>query len=68
MKGFNDPVTEADIKVQTMVMNGLRSYWPGLKIVGEESTTFKGELFYDYLQFSQPLFPQVMGIQNHNDE
>lgn len=75
MKGFNDPVTEvfpfmtqADIKVQTMVMNGLRSYWPGLKIVGEESSAFKGELFYDYMQFSQPFLPQVASIQNHNDE
>lgn len=61
-------MTQADIKVQTMIMNGLRSYWPGLKIVGEESTTFKGELFYDYLEFSKPFLPQLQELHNHPDE
>jgi hypothetical protein len=51
-----------------MVMNGLHSYWPDLKIVGEETTSFKGELLYDYMQFSQPFKQNILGIENHKDE
>lgn len=49
MKGVNDPVTEvqtllteADFRVQTMIMDGLRSYWPTLRMIGEETSNFKG--------------------------
>lgn len=50
-------------------MNGLRTYWPSLKIVGEESTTFKGELFYDFMQFSNPFLPHHMqGFEHHKEE
>ena len=38
MKGANDPVTEADFKVQTMLIRGLRMHYPTLKIIGEEET------------------------------
>lgn len=36
LKGVNDPVTNADFKVQSLIMRGLKMYWPNLKIVGEE--------------------------------
>lgn len=34
-KGVNDPVTEADFKVQTMLIRGIRKYFPTINIVGE---------------------------------
>ena len=36
MKGVNDPVTEADFKIQTMLIRGLIGICPNLRIVGEE--------------------------------
>ena len=45
MKGVNDPVTEvrhfltqADFKIQTMLIRGFRKHYPTIKIVGEEET------------------------------
>lgn len=35
-KGCNDFVTEADFKIQTMIVKGLTKVWPTLRIVGEE--------------------------------
>jgi len=51
-----------------MVIKGLRSYWPRLKIVGEESTSFKGELLYDYMQLNQPFKQNISNIENQRDE
>lgn len=34
LKGENDPVTEADYKVQSLIIKGLRQHWPEIKIVG----------------------------------
>ena len=28
LKGVNDPVTEADYKVQSFIVKGLKQYWP----------------------------------------
>ena len=36
MKGANDPVTEADFKIQTMLIRGLIGICPNIRIVGEE--------------------------------
>lgn len=36
MKGINDPVTEADYKIQTMLTRGICKHYPQIKIVGEE--------------------------------
>ncbi|CAD8120660.1 unnamed protein product [Paramecium sonneborni] len=40
-KGIDDPVTIADIKAQTYIIQQLHKHWPQLKIVGEESTVFE---------------------------
>eukprot|EP00335_Anophryoides_haemophila_P000224 CAMPEP_0204821396 /NCGR_PEP_ID=MMETSP1018-20131115/14273_1 /ASSEMBLY_ACC=CAM_ASM_000518 /TAXON_ID=46462 /ORGANISM="Anophryoides haemophila, Strain AH6" /LENGTH=48 /DNA_ID= /DNA_START= /DNA_END= /DNA_ORIENTATION= len=47
MKGVDDPVTVADIKAQTLIIKGLRQYWPTIKIVGEEDVEFDGDLGFD---------------------
>ncbi|CAD8186097.1 unnamed protein product [Paramecium pentaurelia] len=39
-KGIDDPVTIADIKAQTYIIQQLQKHWPQLKIVGEESTVY----------------------------
>lgn len=40
MKTPLDPVTEADLKVQTMLIRGLKHIYPKLKIVGEEDIEY----------------------------
>jgi len=47
MKGYNDPVTEADFKAQYIIQNGLLRLWPDLKIVGEESSNKLIEVPFD---------------------
>lgn len=36
-KGVDDPVTRADLETQAIVVGGLRTLWPRIAIVGEES-------------------------------
>jgi len=36
-KGENDPMTVADVKAQTLILKGIRSIYPKIKIVGEET-------------------------------
>lgn len=38
---------QADYKVQTMIMRGLRKNFPDLRVVGEENKEFKGKLGFD---------------------
>jgi 3'-phosphoadenosine 5'-phosphosulfate (PAPS) 3'-phosphatase len=40
MKSDHNPVTEADLKIQTMVLRALKAVWPELKIVGEETKDY----------------------------
>lgn len=47
-KGPNDPVTEADWKIQTMISRSLSKKWRNLRIVGEQDTEFKGVLCTEY--------------------
>ncbi|CAD8205350.1 unnamed protein product [Paramecium pentaurelia] len=39
-KGIDDPVTIADVKAQTYIIQQLHKHWPQLKIVGEETTVY----------------------------
>jgi 3'(2'), 5'-bisphosphate nucleotidase len=47
MKGFDDPVTIADIKAQTLIIRGIRRFWPDLRIVSEETKEFNGDLGFN---------------------
>lgn len=38
LENEDEPVTEADIKVQALVMAGLRSIWPNIKIIGSSKS------------------------------
>lgn len=67
MKGEDDPMTLADVKAQTLIIKGLKSYWysfqinyirPTLNIIGEESSTYDGELNLDFL--NPKMFPQAI--------
>lgn len=48
MKSENNPVTETDLKIQTLVVRGLRTIWPTLRIVGEEAKDFEGQLNFSF--------------------
>jgi len=47
-KEDNSPFTDADIKVQTIIVKSLLHFWPNLKIIGEEDEDFKSKLDFDY--------------------
>lgn len=43
MKGHLNPVTVADVTIQSMIVNSLNKIWPNVQIVGEE--TIKDDAF-----------------------
>lgn len=67
MKGKDDPVTQADIHVQTLLSTGLRHFYPKINIVGEEEVDFKGALNYDFSKINRSLIPEAM-YQKVNNE
>jgi 3'(2'), 5'-bisphosphate nucleotidase len=48
IKDDDSPFTEADVKVQTIIIKSLLHFWPNLKIIGEEEEDFKGKIDFDY--------------------
>ncbi len=36
LKSEFDPITIADIKCQTLIVNGLRKFWPNISFIGEQ--------------------------------
>ena len=53
-KGFQDPVSEADLKSQTLLINGITSKYPKHGILSEESTDTSGN-DRDFLWVLDPL-------------
>lgn len=53
-KGKDDPLTIADIKSQTLLIQGLLNFFPSLKIVGEEDETFP-DFSFDYTKIHPDL-------------
>lgn len=51
-----------------MVIQGLRAHWPALRIVGEETTTFKGEILYDFMKFQKPFKHEMELTAEYKDE
>lgn len=58
MKGINDPVTEADYKIQTMLIRGIRKHYPGIKIIGEQTVEYEGEISTNYENLSKLQLPK----------
>ena len=56
-KGKDDPLTIADIKSQTMILQGLSYHFPQLKVVAEEDVVFPEALNIDYSKQQKKLFP-----------
>jgi len=53
LKNDNEPFTEADIKIQTIIIKSLLTFWPKLKIIGEEEEIFEGNLDIDIPSLSK---------------
>jgi len=66
-KGKDDPVTQADIHVQTLLSTGLRFFYPQIKIVGEEDVEFKGNLNYDFSKINKALIPDALYQKGNNE-
>ena len=67
MKGKDDPVTQADIHVQTLLTTGLRYFYPEINIVGEEDVEFKGDLKYDFSRINRTLIPDSVYLPINNE-
>lgn len=68
MKGIDDPVTQADIHVQTLIAAGLRHYYPDISIVGEEETEYEPDLAYDFeKRINRSLIPEAIYQKIGND-
>jgi 3'(2'), 5'-bisphosphate nucleotidase len=57
MKGKDDPVTMADLKAQTTIFGGLRHFFPGITLVGEEDEEYKGEITLNFKSINKNLLP-----------
>lgn len=57
LKGVNDPVTEADFKIQTMLIRGIHKLYPNIKIVGEEEVDYTGEIATNYDEMPEIKLP-----------
>ena len=73
MKGIDDPMTLADIKVQSLIIKGIKKFWPNLTIVAEESQEFQGELEFDFNRLnphilSDQYFLKGKKAENFNNE
>jgi 3'-phosphoadenosine 5'-phosphosulfate (PAPS) 3'-phosphatase len=47
MKGELNPVTVADMTIQSMIVKYLTKYWPNIQIVGEETIDLNTTFFND---------------------
>lgn len=59
-KGKNDPLTIADVKSQTLIINGLNHHFPQIKIVGEEDEVYPDAINVDFTKQSKKLFPKEL--------
>ena len=59
MKGKDDPVTQADFRSQYVLQNGLRSFWPSLRIVGEEKDENLIPCGFDFASLSKTQGPSL---------
>lgn len=67
-KNGDEPFTEADVKVQTLIVKGLRTFWPNIKIIGEEEEVFEKDLGFDFKELrrdlvSKDLFKDIKSTQ-----
>ena len=52
MKGENDPVTQADIDSEIMIVSTIYKYFPGVKVIGEEGVEPKPEAALSSINFA----------------
>jgi len=60
IKNGSEPFTEADVKVQTLIIKGLKSCWPNLNIIAEEEETYKGDFSFDFDSLETDLVPESL--------
>ena len=70
MKGENDPVTQADIDSEIMIVSTIYKYFPGVKVIGEEGAEPDPEKALSSINFSvireEILPPRLQMIPSEN--
>lgn len=54
---------KADYKIQTMLIRGIRHFFPKLRIVGEETTEYEGHIHLDLAAVPLKNFPVSLGCE-----
>lgn len=62
-KGPNDPVTDTDYKIQTYIVKAMGHFFPGLRIVGEETMDYKGQIDLDFDRISLENYPPECDLE-----
>jgi len=57
-KNEAEPFTDADVKVQTIIIKSLQTFWPNLKIIGEEEEVFSSKIDIDFQALKTDFLPQ----------
>lgn len=65
-KGVNDPVTQADFRSQYILNTGLKSLWPDLRIIGEETEDKLIKSEFDFGALSS--LPETKGLEDFEKE
>ncbi len=53
----------ADLKAQSVIIKGLRKFWPKINIVGEEETEYTGTIEFDFNTLNSSLLKPDMFIE-----
>lgn len=61
-------MTIADVKAQTLIVNGIRKFYPTIRIVGEEEVEYEGDLGFDLAKLNPNLIEESLfsGSNNKN--
>lgn len=59
-------MTIADIKVQQLLVNSIRKFWPKIKIIGEENVEFDGQIDFDYNTLNPQLLDEKLFMLGKN--
>lgn len=55
-------LTQADFKVQSMIIKGIRMHFPRLRIIGEETEEYKGAIDFAYDALKADMLPASSSI------
>ena len=56
-KPSGEAYTDIDLKIQTFYIKAFKQFWPGMKIIGEETQDYEGPIDYNYSELNPNQMP-----------